>query len=63
VVVRTGGSDPLLPTVNVLYDRDGTRLKAPRIRHLWARVEGEDEIRVEAVLDPQAYDIDPMDYL
>lgn len=63
VVVRTGGPDPSLPTVNVLFDAAGTRLKAARLRHLWARVEGEEDIRVEAVLDPKAYDVDPMDYL
>ena len=63
VVVRTDGSDPSLPTVKVLYDPTGTRLKTARVRHLWARVEGEEDVRVEAVLDPKAYDIDPMDYL
>lgn len=63
VVVGTGGSDPSLPTVNVIYDSAGTRLKTARVRHLWARAEGEEEIRVEAVLDPKAYDVDPMDYL
>ncbi len=63
VVVRTGGSDPSLPTVNVLFDPAGTRLKAARVRRLWARAEGEEDITVEAVLDPKAYDVDPMDYL
>ena len=63
VVARTEGSDPSLPTVNVLYDAAGTRLKAARVRHLWAPVEGEEDLRVEAVLDPKAYDIDPLDYV
>ena len=63
VVVKTGGPDPSLPTVNVIFDADGTRLKAARLRHLWARAEGEEDIRVEVVLDPKVYDVDPMDYL
>ena len=62
VVVKTGGPDPSLPTVNVIFDADGTRLKAARLRHLWAPAEGEEDIRVEVVLDPKAYDVDPMDY-
>jgi putative nucleotidyltransferase with HDIG domain len=63
VVVGTGGPDPSLPTVKVLFDPSGTRLKAARVRHLWARAEGEVDITVAAVLDPQAYDLDPTDYL
>ncbi len=63
VVVKTGGPDPSLPTVNVIVDADGTRLKAARLRHLWAPAEGEEDVRIEAVLDPKAYEVDPMDYL
>jgi len=63
VVVGTGGSDPALPTVNVLFDLAGIRLDEARVRHLWARVEGEEAIGVETTLDPTAYDVDPMAYL
>ncbi len=63
IVVGTGGPDPSLPTVKVLFDPAGARLKAARVRHLGARAEGDEEIRVEAVLDPEAYSIDAMDYL
>jgi putative nucleotidyltransferase with HDIG domain len=63
IVVGTDGPDPSLPTVKVLFDPAGTRLKAARVRHLWVRVEGEEDVSVEAVLDPEAYDVDAMDYL
>jgi putative nucleotidyltransferase with HDIG domain len=63
LVVGTDGPDPSLPTVKVLFDPAGTRLKAARVRHLWARVDGEEDVTVEAVLDPQEYDVDAMDYL
>jgi putative nucleotidyltransferase with HDIG domain len=63
VVAGTDGADPSLPTVNVLYDASGARLPAPRVRRLWARARDGEDIRVEAALDPAAYDIDPMEYL
>lgn len=63
VVAGTDGPDPSLPTVNVLYDPSGARLVEPRARRLWDRAAGDDAVKVEAALDPSAYDIDPMEYL
>jgi putative nucleotidyltransferase with HDIG domain len=66
VVVGTGGGGPSKPTVKVLFDRAGTRLEEPLVRHLWARTraeEGGDPIAVHSTLDPAAYGIDPIDFL
>jgi putative nucleotidyltransferase with HDIG domain len=62
VVVRTYAPDPYRPRVRVIMSKDKAKLERPYDLNLWEAVEGQ-PTSVQAPLDPEPYQIDPLSYL
>ena len=64
IVLQVHAPDPHRPRVQILRDPKGHPVPSQPIRHLWETADGDaDDIHVTEPLDPEDYDIDPLDYL
>lgn len=62
VVTRTYAPDPYRPRVRVIVSADGVKLERPYDLNLWEAPEGA-PTAIQAPLDPDAHQIDPLTYL
>jgi len=62
VVVRTYAPDPYRPRVRIVVTKDGLKLDRPYDVNLWESPEGQPTM-IQAPLDPEAHQIDPLSYL
>ena len=63
VVLHVHAPDPHRPQVQILRDPEGHPVRSQPTRHLWETTDGDDDIHVTEPLDPEDYDIDPLEYL
>ena len=64
VVLKVHAPDPHRPRVQILRDPKGNLVPSQPIRHLWETADGDaDDVHVTEPLDPEDYDVDPLDYL